>query len=225
MLALLFVMKCRSAVIRFEQDAGEKSRCIQQCLKIWNIVDFTSFCGLNFVHYIILRSGDWSHHYETPVCSFFPKENLLKIGEINSRWQVTKFDVHFFVGEHCQIQANKAYVWTADLPNNSAIWQAFFREILLYKWSSLLDAVLSAQCASNRDGKNWLCNTAAYMLTWHYMYLTFEQLIYHVSDGEIYSGAELTSWTFQWDLTLQLLIWSVLHINGSLHHWCTCSRA
>ncbi len=23
-----------------------------------------------------------------------------------------------------------------------------------------------------------------------------------VSDGEIYSGAELTSWTFQWDLTL-----------------------
>ncbi len=23
-----------------------------------------------------------------------------------------------------------------------------------------------------------------------------------ISDGEIYSGAELTSWTFQWDLTL-----------------------
>ncbi len=24
----------------------------------------------------------------------------------------------------------------------------------------------------------------------------------HISDGEIYLGAELTSWTFQWDLTL-----------------------
>ena len=31
---------------------------------------------------------------------------------------------------------------------------------------------------------------------------------YHISDGEIYSGAELTSWPFQWDLTLKLLIWS-----------------
>ena len=30
----------------------------------------------------------------------------------------------------------------------------------------------------------------------------------YFSDGEIYSGAELTSWIFQWDLTLQLLIWS-----------------
>ena len=27
--------------------------------------------------------------------------------------------------------------------------------------------------------------------------------IINISDGEIYSGAELTSWTFQWDLTLQ----------------------
>ncbi len=25
---------------------------------------------------------------------------------------------------------------------------------------------------------------------------------YDISDGEIYSGAELTSWNFQWDLTL-----------------------
>ncbi len=29
-----------------------------------------------------------------------------------------------------------------------------------------------------------------------------------ISNGEIYSGVELTSWTFQWDLTLKLLIWS-----------------
>ncbi len=33
-------------------------------------------------------------------------------------------------------------------------------------------------------------------------------LYIHISDGEIYSGAELTSWTFPWDLTLWLLICS-----------------
>ena len=40
-----------------------------------------------------------------------------------------------------------------------------------------------------------------------------------LSDSYPYSGVELRPWTFQWDLTLHLLIWTVLHINRSLHHW------
>ncbi len=39
------------------------------------------------------------------------------------------------------------------------------------------------------------------------------------SDSNPYSGVELQPWTFQWDLALHLLIWTVLHINRSLHHW------
>ncbi len=50
---------------------------------------------------------------------------------------------------------------------------------------------------------------------------------YHkFSDSNSYSGLELQPWTFQWDLTLHLLIWTVLHINRSLHQWvfkCKCS--
>ncbi len=39
------------------------------------------------------------------------------------------------------------------------------------------------------------------------------------SDSNPYSGVELRPWTFQWDLTLHLLIWTVPHINRSLHYW------
>ncbi len=44
----------------------------------------------------------------------------------------------------------------------------------------------------------------------HYIFLWFAQKLVQSqnSDGEIYSGAELTSWTFQWDWTLNLLIWT-----------------
>ncbi len=41
----------------------------------------------------------------------------------------------------------------------------------------------------------------------------------YLSDSKLYSGVELRPWTFQWDLTLQLLIWTVSHINRSLHQW------
>ncbi len=34
-----------------------------------------------------------------------------------------------------------------------------------------------------------------------------------------FSGVNLRPWTFQWDLTLYLLIWTVLHINISVHQW------
>ena len=40
------------------------------------------------------------------------------------------------------------------------------------------------------------------------------QCLDYVSDGEIYSGAELTSWTLQWDLTL------FLHLNWYIAEWC-----
>ncbi len=50
------------------------------------------------------------------------------------------------------------------------------------------------------------------------------------SDSNPYSGVELRPWTFQWDLTLYLLIWTVSHMNRSLHQcfWqksrkCICS--
>ncbi len=43
------------------------------------------------------------------------------------------------------------------------------------------------------------------------------------SDSNLYSGVELRPWTFQWDLTLHLLIWTVSHINRSLRHWIPCS--
>ncbi len=42
----------------------------------------------------------------------------------------------------------------------------------------------------------------------------------NVNDSQLYSGVELRPWTFQWDLTLYLLIWTVLHINRSVHQWC-----
>ena len=38
-----------------------------------------------------------------------------------------------------------------------------------------------------------------------------------ISDSKLYSGVELRPWTFQWDLTLYLLIWIVSHINRSVH--------
>ncbi len=38
-----------------------------------------------------------------------------------------------------------------------------------------------------------------------------------ISDFNPYSGVELQPWTFQWDLTLHSLIWTVSHINRSLH--------
>ncbi len=41
----------------------------------------------------------------------------------------------------------------------------------------------------------------------------------HLSDSNLYSGVELQPWTFQWDLTLYLLLWTVLHINRSVHQW------
>ena len=43
----------------------------------------------------------------------------------------------------------------------------------------------------------------------------------YISDGEFYSGVELTSWTFQlgFNIIAPYILWSVLHINGSLHHW------
>ncbi len=37
----------------------------------------------------------------------------------------------------------------------------------------------------------------------------------HFSDSQLYSGVELRPWTFQWDLTLYFLIWTVSHINRS----------
>ncbi len=39
------------------------------------------------------------------------------------------------------------------------------------------------------------------------------------SNSNSYSCVKLQAWTFQWDLTLQLLTWTVLHINKSLHQW------
>ncbi len=42
---------------------------------------------------------------------------------------------------------------------------------------------------------------------------------FNFSDSTSYLGVELRPWTFQWDLTLYLLIWIVSHINRSLHHW------
>ena len=42
---------------------------------------------------------------------------------------------------------------------------------------------------------------------------------FHFSDSKLYSGVELRPWTFQWDLTLYLLIWTVSHINRSVHQW------
>ncbi len=38
-----------------------------------------------------------------------------------------------------------------------------------------------------------------------------------ISDSNPYSGVELRPWTFQWDLTLYLLIWTVSHINRNFH--------
>ena len=43
--------------------------------------------------------------------------------------------------------------------------------------------------------------------------------VHHISDSKLYSGVELRPWTFQWDLTLHLLIWTVLHINRYVHQW------
>ena len=40
-----------------------------------------------------------------------------------------------------------------------------------------------------------------------------------ISDSYPYSGVELRPWTFQWDLTLYLLTWTVSHINRYLHQW------
>ncbi len=40
-----------------------------------------------------------------------------------------------------------------------------------------------------------------------------------LSDAKLYSGVELRPWTFQWDLTLYLLIWIVSQINRSVHQW------
>ncbi len=39
------------------------------------------------------------------------------------------------------------------------------------------------------------------------------------SFAAMHFGVELRPWTFQWDLTLKLLIWTVSHINRSLHQW------
>ncbi len=39
------------------------------------------------------------------------------------------------------------------------------------------------------------------------------------SDSNLYSGVEMRPWTFQWNLTLHLLIWTVSHINRSVHQW------
>ncbi len=44
------------------------------------------------------------------------------------------------------------------------------------------------------------------------------------SDSKLYSGVELRPWTFLWDLTLYLLIWTVSHINRSVHHWACKAR-
>ncbi len=41
----------------------------------------------------------------------------------------------------------------------------------------------------------------------------------HFSDSNPNLGVEFWPWTFQWDLTLHLLIWTVLHINRSHHQW------
>ncbi len=43
--------------------------------------------------------------------------------------------------------------------------------------------------------------------------------ISHFSYSKLYSGVELRTWTFQWDLTLHLLIWTVSHINRYVHQW------
>ena len=56
------------------------------------------------------------------------------------------------------------------------------------------------------------------------LWLTYTELqgdfyMLQLSGSNPYSGVELQPWTFQWDLTLHLLIWTVSHINRSLHHW------
>ncbi len=43
------------------------------------------------------------------------------------------------------------------------------------------------------------------------------------SDSKLYSGVELWPWTFLWDLILYLLLWTVPHINRSLHR-CVSSH-
>ena len=45
------------------------------------------------------------------------------------------------------------------------------------------------------------------------------------SDSNPYSGAELRPWTFQWDLTLYLLTWTMLHIYSSFHQWQSINTA
>ena len=50
-------------------------------------------------------------------------------------------------------------------------------------------------------------------------------LVNNVSDSKLYSGVELRPWPFQWDLTLHLLIWTVLHINRSVYQWCSFVRS
>ena len=51
------------------------------------------------------------------------------------------------------------------------------------------------------------------------IYITQNLTFSKVSDSNPYSGVTLRPWTFQWYLTLHLLIWTVSHINRSLHQW------
>ena len=56
----------------------------------------------------------------------------------------------------------------------------------------------------------------------HYHYHVMFFLVFWVdlllfSDCKLYSGVKLQPWTFQWDLTSYLLIWTVLHINRPVH--------
>ena len=71
--------------------------------------------------------------------------------------------------------------------------------------------VLFMGCSDRRHAHILLPGTA--------QYIQVLKMLYLLSDSNRYSGVELRPWTFQWDLTLHLLIWTVSHINRSLHNW------
>ena len=76
----------------------------------------------------------------------------------------------------------------------------FCRKVVLHR-------TYLAVCLMTVWDRIWVC----YIRNW--------EMPSYISDSYSYSGVKLRPWTFLWDLTLHLLIWIVLHINRSLHHW------
>ena len=129
------------------------------------------------------------------------------------------------------------YIWS-NMPQNSP-------KRLNITWISLMEGRTddtSAACHENSestligithmthvDSHSWLMSIQFGLYHWigmalpeikeEAMCLCFEIQLCKFSDSNPYSGVELRPWTFQWDLTLHLLIWTVLHINRYLHQW------